>query len=182
MSRKKDKKTNQGAAFALGLAMLLGITGCAGKEEPEKPQADVLAEDAQEKEPEEPMEKPAESDAAGVKESEDSGQTIKITEGAEHLGGKIQKLQADGMTFAHTSLVDENMSVTLLDVEDAEKISVKYTAETKVEHWIIQGGGAGIDMQEAAFSDLKEGMDVELEGYYDGETFVATKVIIEDYE
>lgn len=50
-----------------------------------------------------------------------------------------------------------------------------------MEHWIIQGGGAGIDMQDAAFSDLKEGMGVELEGNYDGETFVATKVIIEDY-
>lgn len=36
-------------------------------------------------------------------------------------------------------------------------------------------------MQDAAFSDLKEGMGVELEGNYDGETFVATKVIIEDY-
>lgn len=203
----KNKEINQGIAMAMGLAMLLGITGCAGKEEPDRPRQDVLAEDgvqedvsgedeAQAAENEADDSKAKEEDSAeeaqkqtktetGAEEAdsrEDNGQTSKITEGAEHLGGKIQKLQEDGMTFAHTSLVDEDMSVTLLDVEDAEKISVKYTAETKVEHWIIQGGGAGIDMQEAAFSDLKEGMGVELEGYYDGEIFVATKVIMEDYE
>lgn len=40
----------------------------------------------------------------------------------------------------------------------------------------------GIDMQDAAFSDLKEGMSVELKGYFDGEVFVAAKVIMEDYE
>lgn len=32
MSKKKERNTNQGVAIALGLAMLLGITGCADKE------------------------------------------------------------------------------------------------------------------------------------------------------
>lgn len=32
MSKKKERNTNQGVAIALGLAMLLGITGCAEKE------------------------------------------------------------------------------------------------------------------------------------------------------
>ncbi|MCX4339543.1 MAG: hypothetical protein OSJ72_07845 [Lachnospiraceae bacterium] len=217
MSKNKERNTNQGVAIALGLAMLLGITGCAEKET-EPPQEDVSAEaDAKEgdsatddtqndddskdsQDGEDGEEAPqtqaddgtqedaqAGADATGVSELTDSGagesggQTIDFTEGAEHLGGKIQSLTADGMMFAHTSLVEDG-SVTLLDVEDAEKIEVKYTADTKVEHWIIQGGGAGIDMQDAAFSDLQEGMGVELEGYYDGETFVATKVIMEDYE
>ena len=36
-------------------------------------------------------------------------------------------------------------------------------------------------MREAAVSDLEEGMGVELEGYYEGETFVATRVIMEVY-
>lgn len=222
MSKNKERNTNQSIAMALGLAMLLGITGCAEKET-ELVQKDVSAEaDAKEgdsatddtqndddskdsQDGEDGEEAPqtqaddgtqedaqAGADATGVSEltgsgtgeaggQESGGQTIDFTEGAEHLGGKIQILTADGMTFAHTSLVEDG-SVTLLDVEDAEKIEVKYTADTKVEHWIIQGGGAGIDMQNAAFSDLQEGMGVELEGYYDGETFVATKVIMEDYE
>lgn len=211
MENRKDRGSNQGVAIALGLAMLLGITGCA-----EPAQKDISAQDsAREDEENDDASKDSEEgedasqagedtqegasentaddaqdggEAADVSEltesgtEESGGQTIDFTEGAEHLGGKIQSLNTDGMTFAHTSLVDENGSVTLLDIEDAEKIEVKFSAETKVEHWIIQGGGAGIDMQAAAFSDLKEGMGVELEGYYDGEIFVAAKVIMEDYE
>lgn len=38
-----------------------------------------------------------------------------------------------------------------------------------------------IDMRDAGVSDLEEGMGVELEGYYDGDTFVATRVIMEEY-
>lgn len=156
---------SQEIVVAMGLAMILGITGCADKEAKTQENAQKQTTDTE-----------SEDSAEG----EDRAQTVKVSEGTEHLGGKIWKLQEDGMTFAHTSLVEDN-EVTILDVEDAEKIQVKYAEETKVEHWIIQGGGAGIDMQEAAFSDLKEGMGVELEGYFDGETFVATKVIMEDY-
>lgn len=164
---RETRKTirSQEIAVAMGLAMILGITGCADKEAKTQENAQKQTTDTE-----------SEDSAEG----EDRAQTVKVSEGTEHLGGKIWKLQEDGMTFAHTSLVEDN-EVTILDVEDAEKIQVKYTEETEVEHWIIQGGGAGIDMQEAAFSDLKEGMGVELEGYFDGETFVATKVIMEDY-
>lgn len=111
----------------------------------------------------------------------DEGQTVNTTQGVEHLGGKVQSPQEDGMILAQTTIMDENNQVTLLTVEDAKKIPVKFTADTKVEHWTIQGGGAGIDMKEAVFSDLKEGMGVELEGYFEGDVFVATKVIIEVY-
>lgn len=86
------------------------------------------------------------------------------------------------MILAQTTVSDEDGMVTLLNVEDAKKIPVKYTADTKVEHWTIQGGGAGIDRQEASFSDLEEGQGVEVEGNFEGETFVATRVIIEVYE
>ena len=117
----------------------------------------------------------SETDEAG------DGQTISLSQGTEHLGGKVQSPQADGMILAQTTLVDEDGMVTLLEVKDAKKIPVKFTMDTKVEHWIIQGGGAGIDMKEASLSDLEEGMGVELEGYFEGEDFVATRVIIEEY-
>ena len=84
-------------------------------------------------------------------------------------------------SLAQTTLMDEEGMVTLLDVKDAKKIPVKFTADTKVEHWTIQGGGAGIDMRAAEVSDLEEGMGVEVEGYYEEETFVAVKVIMEEY-
>ncbi len=86
------------------------------------------------------------------------------------------------MSFAQTMLVGVDCLVTLVDEKDAKKISVKFTADTKVEHWVIQGGGAGIDMQDAAVSDIKAGQGVELEGNYEGDIFVAARVLIEEYK
>lgn len=123
-----------------------------------------------------------EENADGAETGESGNeQSIGMSEGMEHLGGKVQSTQEDGMIFAQTTLMDEDGSVTLLEVKDAKKIPVKFTADTKVEHWTIQGGGAGIDRKEAALSDLQEGMGVELEGYFEGETFVAVRVMIEVY-
>lgn len=211
MRKKIRRTGKKKAVAAISLALLLGMTGCAEKEAaPEKAQENISAEaEKQEAEnesetddsvmqkesekkatkQEEPEGGPTDaweadstdSGAEELKESEEKRQTVAVSQGTEHLGGKVQNPQADGMTFAQTTLVDEEGMVTLLDVKDAKKIPVKFTEDTRVEHWIIQGGGAGIDMQGAAVSDLKEGMGVELEGYYEGETFVATKVIIEDY-
>lgn len=196
--RRDIRRTGKRKAVAvIGLAMILGMTGCSGKEAvPETTQENVSAEAGIQEEAEKKAakqeaaeSKPEDAQEADIldigaedsKEPEEEGHTVTVSQGTEHLGGKVQNPQADGMTFAHTTLVDEEGMVTLLDVEDAKKIPVKFTGDTKVEHWTIQGGGAGIDMQVAAISDLKEGMGVELEGYFDGETFVATKVIIEVY-
>lgn len=107
------------------------------------------------------------------------------SEGTEHLGGKVQSVADDGMIVAQTTVMGEGEDdgmVTLVDEKDAKKIPVKFTADTKVEHWIIQGGGAGIDMRDAALSDLKSGMGVELEGDYEGENFIATRILIEEYK
>lgn len=211
--RKKIRETEKKKAVAaISLAMLLGMTGCTGKEAaPEKIVENVSTEEGSREEAENGsgaddsvtqkesekksanFEKPEvgsadaqetdSSDSAtdAVNESQEENPKLTVSQGTEHLGGKVQNPQADGMTFAQTTLVDEEGMVTLLDVKDAKKIPVKFTEDTRVEHWIIQGGGAGIDMQNAAVSDLQEGMGVELEGHFDGETFVATKVIIEDY-
>ena len=175
--RRNIRRTGKGKAAAVGLAMILGMTGCAGKETAPETVSEKVSEKTG-------MQEEADSPDYAVEESkepEEEEHTVTTLQGTEHLGGKVQDPQADGMTFAQTTLLDEDGMVTLLDVEDAKKIPVKFTEDTKIEHWIIQGGGAGIDMQDAAVSDLKDGMSVELEGYFDGETFVATKVIMEDY-
>lgn len=110
---------------------------------------------------------------------------VAFSEGTEHLGGKVQSVSDDGMILAQTTVMgegeDEGM-VTIVDEKDAKKISVQFTADTKVEHWVIQGGGAGIDMQDAEISDIKAGLGVELEGNYEGENFVASRVLIEEYK
>ncbi len=199
--RMKEKQM----AAAIGLVVIVGMTGCVGKEgAQENPQENVSAGAENEQEDqngsvvpatqegewarEEPVsaqekvnEKPEESGGEEPIEPEKEGQEVAILQETAHLGGKVQAPQADGMTLAQTTLVDEDGMVTLLDVEEAKKIPVRFTKDTKVEHWTIQGGGAGIDMREAALSDLEEGMSVELEGYYEAGTFVATRVIMEIY-
>lgn len=206
-------------AAAIGLAMILGMTGCAGKEgaqvspkenissgtehdtakqenkyggtekeQEDKNGSEVPKTQEGEWEREDPVpaqgkEKKEQEGSGGEapKEPEKQGQAVAMSRDTAHLGGKVQAPQADGMTLAQTTLTDADGMVTLLDVEEAEKIPVRFTEETKVEHWTIQDGGAGIDMRDAAVSDLEEGMGVELEGYYEGETFVATRVIMEVY-
>lgn len=219
LRRTKERRM----AAAIGLAVILGMTGCAGKEGTQgNPQENVSAEIPEETENdtakqenadgvtekeqegengsgvpktqegewarEDPVpaqgkenEEPEESGGEAAKEPEKQGQAFAMPQETAHLGGKVQEPKADGMTLAQTTLTDEDGTVTLLDVEEAEKIPVRFTEETKVEHWTIQDGGAGIDMREAAVSDLEEGMGVELEGYYDGGTFVAARVIMEEY-
>ena len=183
----------------IGMVLSVGMisAGCAGtvKNEPqtevkeleltdEKQDAHPLEETEKEtgQEARKPDAEAAEETEQDADETEPAGQTLNRAEGTESLGGKVQSPKEDGMILAQTTVSDEDGMVTLLNVEDAKKIPVKYTADTKVEHWTIQGGGAGIDMQEASFSDLEEGQGVEVEGNFEGEIFVATRVIIEVYE
>ena len=183
----------------IGIMLSLGmmVAGCAGTDETSQTEVRVLSmEDIDEMKDAEPdAEEADETEEAGKDADEpadekqdtsetdeaDDVQTMNPSEGTEHLGGKVQSPQADGMILAQTTLMDEDGMVTLLEVKDAKKIPVIFTEETKAEHWTIQGGGAGIDMKEASLSDLEENMGVELEGYFEGENFVATRVIIEDY-
>ena len=187
------------AVFCLALAM--GMTGCVKTTEKREAEEENATQES-EWEKEEPVtakeakpepdkeeqadnvEKPApdkEEQADNVEKPAAAENILDKAKGTEFLGGKVQNPQADGMTLAQTTIVDENGSVTMLDMKDAKRISVKFTPDTKVEHWTIQGGGAGIDMQAAEVSDLEEGMGVEVEGYYEEETFVAVKVIMEEY-
>lgn len=197
----KDRKM----IAVVGVALCVGMisAGCAGTAENE-PQTEVkemnLTDEKQDAHPLEDTEKEAGQEAgrkpenekadreeaeepgAGADGEEIGGQKLNRAEGTESLGGKVQSPQEDGMILAQTTQLDGDGMVTMLNVEDAKKIPVKFTADTKVEHWTIQGGGAGIDMQEASFSDLEEGQGVEVEGNFEGETFVAARVIIEVYE
>ncbi len=195
----KKRKWMATAGVMLGLGMM--VAGCGKTQETastlevqeismeDEPAAqDTDNEETAEKEPtaqdtdneETAEEGPTAQDTDSTAKEEQKGQNIDFAEGEEHLGGKVQNPSADGMTLAKTTVMEGN-SVILLEEKDAEKIPVRFTADTKIERWTIQGGGANIDMKEAAVSDLKAGMGVELVGRFEGETFVASKVIIEEY-
>lgn len=186
MKNRKDNGSmkNRKAIAAVGIILCMGmmIAGC-GKTAEDGSQTEVgkwaieedQAEDVKKAEQED------QTDAAGQEGGTDSGDILDSPWETEHLGGKVQSPQPEGMTVLQITILGEDGTVTMLDEKDAKKITVKFTQETKAEHWIIQGGGKNIDMNEAALSDLEEGMLVELEGYFVGDEYIATKVIIEEY-
>ncbi len=187
MKSKNLNKKRRMAAAVFCLALAMGMTGCVKTTEKREAEEENATQES-EWEKEEPVtakeakpEPDKEEQADNVEKPAAAENILDKAKGTEFLGGKVQNPQADGMTLAQTTIVDENGSVTMLDMKDAKRISVKFTPDTKVEHWTIQGGGAGIDMQAAEVSDLEEGMGVEVEGYYEEETFVAVKVIMEEY-
>ncbi len=187
MKSKNLNKKRRMAAAVFCLALAMGMTGCVKTTEKREAEEENATQES-EWEKEEPVtakeakpEPDKEEQADNVEKPDAAENILDKAKGTEFLGGKVQNPQADGMTLAQTTIVDENGSVTMLDMKDAKRISVKFTPDTKVEHWTIQGGGAGIDMQAAEVSDLEEGMGVEVEGYYEEETFVAVKVIMEEY-
>ena len=101
------------------------------------------------------------------------------------IGGKVREIMEDSFVLSRVQYADEDSSMVLIPEEgspEEELVTIRCTDETVFEHWLIQGGGAGIDMSEASFADIQKGGGLEAEGHFDGEEFVASKVIIETYE
>ena len=101
------------------------------------------------------------------------------------IGGKVREIMEDGFVISRVQYEDDDMTIVVLPEEgspEEELVTVRCTDSTAFEHWVIQGGGAGIDMNEATFADIQKGGGLEAEGYFDGDNFVAEKVIIETYK
>lgn len=102
----------------------------------------------------------------------------------ENIGGKVKSIAQDSFVISRV-IVDENGMILVMPGEggpDEVLTTIHCTDASVFEYWTIQGGGAGIEKKEAAFSDITEGSNLEAEGYFDGEEFIADKVIIEVYQ
>lgn len=99
------------------------------------------------------------------------------------IGGEVRSVSQDSFVISRT-IIDSEGYVEIPEdgSPNEELVTIRCTDSTVYEHWTIQGGGAGIDMKEAAFSDISVDDGLEASGYFDGEEFIAQKVIIEVYE
>ncbi len=126
-----------------------------------------------------------ETDTSAVQdiENEPTGKHLNISQDAEIIGGKVRSVSSDSIVISRT-LIDEEGMVTMPESGSADEqlVTICCTESTDFELWTIQGGGAGIDTKDAVFSDIKEGSGIEAEGDFEGEEFVADKVIIEIYK
>ena len=121
---------------------------------------------------------------AGTGGSADEVEKLDVNEGSVFIGGKVVSVSSDSFVISRTLLDDQGNIVAMPEEGNPEEqqVTVRCADSTLYETWTIQGGGAGIDKMEAAFSEIKAGDGVEAQGYFDGEEFVAEKVIIEVYK
>lgn len=122
------------------------------------------------------------SDAAGS--NDNAAPENNCNDTMEIIGGKVKSIAQDSFVISRV-IVDENGMILVMPGEggpDEQLTTIHCTDSTVFEHWTIQSGGSGIEKKEAAFSDVKEGSGLEAEGYFEGEEFVAGKVIIEVYQ
>lgn len=98
------------------------------------------------------------------------------------IGGKVRSVSQDSFVISRT-LVEDFMVIMPEEGSPNEVlVTVRCSDATIYEHWTIQGGGSGITRTDAAFSDIKVGDGLEASGFFNGEEFVAEKVIIELYQ
>lgn len=193
-------KKNCVVVMGITAVMLAAVTGCgSGKEanrDIENEAVIVFVDENTDKDNSAEQEQSDETDET-QKEAAESSNTDNVTDSSdnitvensenysmENIGGKVKSIAQDSFVISRV-IVDENGMILVMPGEggpDEVLTTIHCTDSTVFEHWTIQGGGAGIEKKEAAFSDITEGSGLEAEGYFDGEEFVANKVIIEVYQ
>ena len=118
----------------------------------------------------------------GTGGSADGVKKLDLNEGDMFIGGKVRSVSTDSFVISRTLMDDEGNIIAMPGEAGSEEVTVRCGDSTIYERWTIQGSGAGIDKTEAAFSEIKEDDGLEAQGYFDGEEFVASKVIIEVYK
>lgn len=98
------------------------------------------------------------------------------------IGGKVRSIAEDSFVISRTLVEDSMVTMPEEGSPEEELVTILCTDSTTFEHWTIQGSGADIVTDEATFSDIQKGDGLEAKGYFDGEVFLADKVIIEVYE
>lgn len=112
---------------------------------------------------------------------------INVNQNTIIIGDKVKSVAQDSFIISRTLWEDSDDGGSYVSIPEEgnpeeELVTIHYTETTTFERWTIQGGGAGITTDEAAFSDIQRGSGLEVEGYFDGEEFIAERVIIEIYE
>ncbi|MBD5472487.1 MAG: hypothetical protein HDR20_06200 [Lachnospiraceae bacterium] len=184
--------------LAAGLILLMGlVVGCSGKEPEEAPAVAIEnIKDMEETVGEEQPENEAVPDSnvqseEDVRQEQEEENVYKISpnkEGEESLSGKVKSIGENSVIISKIFVEDGedgNSSIVIFPGEggrEEELVTVNFTDATEFHHWTIKSGGGDIDMRGSSFSEIAVGSGLEMSGNYDGDTFIARKVIIEVYE
>ena len=133
-------------------------------------------------------------------QSENSEQTGNDNQqqGMESAKNKIEELEGnvksigDGSAVIIKAIIEEMENGSLVMIGSAsgyeaedDLVNVSFKETTEYEFRVVKNGGVNPDedvsVREAAFSDMKEGATISLEGYYEGDVFVAKKVVLYEF-
>ena len=147
---------------------------------PEKDRANKEGAEKNEQESTAPENKDAGNEAAGNSETEKPELIF--------IGGKVRSVSQDSFVLSRTMYEESDGgqgSVVVMPEAGSpaeELVTVRCMDSTVFLRWTIQGGGEDIKEEDAAFSELQDGTGLEAQGYFDGDDFIAEKVILEVYE
>ena len=176
------------AAVGLSVFMVTAGAGCGAKEQDS--QVDAIEQEPLEDGSEEQN---AETEEETEKESADRQQETGKPESGEteQLDGNVRGIGDNGIVIikVRTEELEEGVSLAIQPAsgnETAEDyVDVNFTDDTTFELHVVKNGGVNPDedvtVKEASISDIVGDMSVTLEGYYDGEVFVAGKVVLYEF-
>lgn len=171
-------------AVGLSIFMVTAGAGCGAKEQDSQVAAieQEPLEDGSEEQNEE-----TEKESADLQQETgkpESGET-------EQLDGNVRGIGDNGIVIikVKTEELEEGVSLAIQPAsgnETAEDyVDVNFTDDTTFELHVVKNGGVNPDedvtVKEASISDIVGDMSVTLEGYYDGEVFVAGKVVLYEF-
>ncbi len=168
-------------SLAAGLLLLMAVAaGCSSKEPENTPTVITESIQGTEKSDEEEVEPENKED------TDKEADFVVPEQGEEHLSGKVRNLGDNSVTISKIFVEEnENSDIVYLPEEgsqEEELVTVNFTDDTEFHFWVIRSGGGDIDMRESSFSEIQEGYGLEMYGNYEGDSFLASKVIIEVYE
>ena len=176
------------AAVGLSVFMVTAGAGCGAKE-----QDSQVAAIEQEPLEDGSEEQNAETEEETEKESADRQQETGKPESGEteQLDGNVRGIGDNGIVIikVKTEELEDGVSLAIQPAsgnETAEDyVDVNFTDDTTFELHVVKNGGVNPDedvtVKEASISDIVGDMSVTLEGFYDGEVFVAGKVVLYEF-
>ena len=168
------------AAVGLSVFMVTAGVGCGAKE-----QDSQVAAIEQEPLKDGSEEQNKETEEETEKESADRQQETGKPESGEtkQLDGNVRGIGDNGIVIikVKTEELEEGVSLAIQPASGNETAEDYTTFELRV----VKNGGVNPDedvtVKEASISDIVGDMSVTLEGYYDGEVFVAEKVVLYEF-
>lgn len=124
--------------------------------------------------------------AEQTEQDETENDTYSISDEGIFIGGEVRSVSQDSFVISRTLTEDDGEGMIAVMPEagspEEELVTIRLADSVTFERWTISGGGAGIDKAEASFAEVQEGTMLEAQGSFEGEEFVAKKVIVEIYK